>query len=406
VIANPTPITASAVGSPQVSCNNSSDGMITVTANGGTGSYTYSLNGGSAQSSNVFSGLAAGSYSIMVYDANGCSTIANLINILNPSPITLSVIEQGSACSGNAQNSVIINSMGGTPPYEYSINGGLTYFSSNSFDSLSPGTITIIVKDANNCTSSVQPFNVVGISPIQASINIISGNKCFGQHDAVVEVSATGGTPPYSYTLDSISSSLTGMFDTVSAGLHTIIITDSKGCPVQQEFNIQSQEPIAVNLVSSTAADCEGRKDGSIEISVKGGTSPYTFNWSNGSNSTILTGLDAGEYNLTVTDNNECKVEYSKQIVPGNIEEPLAFDNAFSPNGDGINDFWVIKNLEFYPDNTLVVVNRWGNEVYRMNNYQNNWDGSHLSEGTYFYILKVNMCGAPEVYNGYITILR
>ena len=70
-------------------------------------------------------------------------------------------------------------------------------------------------------------------------------------------------------------------------------------------------------------------------------------------NSTILTGLDAGEYNLTVTDDNGCTVEYSKQIVPGNIEEPLAFDNAFSPNGDGINDLWVVKNLELYPDNTI-----------------------------------------------------
>jgi gliding motility-associated-like protein len=196
------------------------------------------------------------------------------------------------------------------------------------------------------------------------------------------------------------------MFDTVSAGQHTIIITDSKGCPTQQTFTIQSQEPIAVNLVSSANADCEGKKDGSVEIAVNGGVSPYSYSWSNGGNSTTITGLDAGEYKLTVTDDNGCTFDYAKQVVPGNVEEPLAFDNAFSPNNDGINDFWVVKNLELYPDNTLVIVNRWGNEVYRMSSYQNNWDGSHLSEGTYFYILKVNMCGLPVAYNGYITIMR
>ena len=406
VISNPTPITASATGSLQVSCNNASDGAITITATGGTGSYTYSLNGGEAQSSNVFGGLSAGSYSIMVYDANGCSAGTDMVTIQNPSPVTFTASEQSATCYGTGLNTVTITSQGGTPPYEYSINGGLSFMSSNSFDSLNAGTLTVVVKDANNCTSPAQLFNVTVVPPIQASVEIVSGNKCYGVSDAVVDVSATGGNPPYSYLIDAGYSSSTGMFDTVSSGQHTAIVTDSKGCPAQQQFNIQSQTPVAVSLVSSTDADCEGKKDGSVEISVNGGVSPYTFNWSNGGNSTTLTGLDAGVYNLTITDDNGCKLEYSKQIIAGNAEEQLVFDNAFSPNGDGINDLWVIKNLELYPDNTLVVVNRWGNEVYRMNSYQNNWDGSHLSEGTYFYILKVNMCGVPEAYNGYITILR
>jgi gliding motility-associated-like protein len=85
--------------------------------------------------------------------------------------------------------------------------------------------------------------------------------------------------------------------------------------------------------------------------------------------------------------------------------EPEA-NNAFSPNGDGINDHWVIKNLELFPDNELVVINRWGNEVLTQRGYANDWNGSDLGEGTYFYILKVDLCDEEKVYDGYVTILR
>ena len=97
---------------------------------------------------------------------------------------------------------------------------------------------------------------------------------------------------------------------------------------------------------------------------------------------------------------------FEKIVVPGSDYEPLVIRNAFSPNGDGVNDKWVIDNLSLYPDNQLTLINRWGNEVLTVKDYQNDWDGSQLAEGTYYYILKVNMCGEYSTFNGYITILR
>ena len=171
-------------------------------------------------------------------------------------------------------------------------------------------------------------------------------------------------------------------------------------------ITIQDRQALILNEDGSSDANCAGKNDGSVKVSVSGGVSPYHFNWSNGATTDVISNLDAGDYSLTVTDSNGCQLKYVKAIIPGVQEDQLVINNAFSPNGDGINDYWVIKNIDQYPDNEVVVLNRWGNEIYSMKNYANTWDGSNLSEGTYLYILKVKMCGEDKTLKGYITIVR
>ncbi|MBC8054923.1 MAG: gliding motility-associated C-terminal domain-containing protein [Sphingobacteriaceae bacterium] len=85
----------------------------------------------------------------------------------------------------------------------------------------------------------------------------------------------------------------------------------------------------------------------------------------------------------------------------------LIIPNVFTPNGDGVNEKFEIKNLEFYKENEISIINRWGNSVYEKKNYENLWDGSGLDEGTYFFVLKVkNATGTWKAYKGYITLLR
>ena len=406
IIANPTLLSATGTGSAQVSCNNASDGMITVTASGGTGVYTYTLNGTVAQSSNVFTGLGAGTYSISVFDDMGCSATISSITILNPDPITFSAFQTGISCSGIALGSVTINAHGGTPPYEYSIDGGLNFYTSNVFDTLKPQVLQIVITDANNCSTQMTDFVVTEYSPLAATVNVMSGNKCNGSSDASVQVNATGGTDTYYYMVDNSTPSTTNTISGLAAGDHTISVIDGNGCKIDVPFAIQSIAAINIDLLTVGDANCMGKQDGSIQVSVTGGVEPYTYSWSNGAVTPILTGLDAGTYTLTLTDGNGCKDEFSRTVNPGNTEEQLTINNAFSPNGDGINDLWIIKNIELYPDNTLTVVNRWGNEIYTINGYQNNWDGSQLDEGTYFYILKVKMCETDRTFKGYVTIVR
>ncbi|MGF7078660.1 gliding motility-associated C-terminal domain-containing protein [Mucilaginibacter sp. UYCu711] len=100
-------------------------------------------------------------------------------------------------------------------------------------------------------------------------------------------------------------------------------------------------------------------------------------------------------------------------ILANNVDQtvqqvyPLVISNVFTPNGDGVNDTFVIPGLETYSDNELTIINRWGNTVYQKTNYKNDWDGSGLAEGTYYYVLRAkNKAGVWDTYKGYLTLLR
>jgi len=138
------------------------------------------------------------------------------------------------------------------------------------------------------------------------------------------------------------------------------------------------------------------------------GVATVVNNFNNSSDASGTYPIGITTVTWTVTDNNGNSSSCTQAVTVTDIEvsNPLKLNNVFSPNGDGINDVWVINNIEFYPDNELVVINRWGNEIFSVNGYNNDWDGSGLTEGTYLYILKVNKCGGEKIYKDYVTIVR
>ncbi|SIT88650.1 ice-binding family protein [Pontibacter indicus] len=122
---------------------------------------------------------------------------------------------------------------------------------------------------------------------------------------------------------------------------------------------------------------------------------------------TVMQGNNRGEITV-VADNGECKSDPVSMVSdPGLREANLIVPNVFTPNNDGENDTWMIGNLANYPDNEVVVVNRWGNEVYKSKAYQNNWNGDKLAEGTYYYLIRLTLCdGSEKTYKGYVMIVR
>jgi gliding motility-associated-like protein len=245
----------------------------------------------------------------------------------------------------------------------------------------------------------------VNLANISASASGTSNLTCFDSNDGIIIVTASNGKAPYTYSLNGSTPQSSNEFINLAAGTYNITVIDAMQCIANTGMSIENREPLSTDAIVNNA-NCIGRNTGEIRLSVSGGTMPYQYNWSNGSTDQNLENLDAGDYAVTITDANGCELKYTEAIIPENQNVPLVINNAFSPNGDGINDYWVIKNIELYPGSELVVLNRWGNEIYTTKDYANNWDGSNLSEGTYLYILNVIMCGETQSISGYITLVR
>ncbi|MDD2344873.1 MAG: gliding motility-associated C-terminal domain-containing protein, partial [Bacteroidales bacterium] len=341
-------------------------------------------------------------YSVRIEDAKGCFILQE-VNVKQPDALELTY---DAFCQGGIVG-VRINGSGGSLPYQYSIDGGSTFQASNQFDNTITGeVIYLVVKDANNCMSEILSVNVENLNTLNAEVNIISQNLCHGSNDAAAEIIVTGGTTPYEYNLNNQGYTMNNLFQNLAPGSYSVQIRDLSTCPAFVAFEIEEQSPILIQLLSQNEADCSGSGGGSAEIAVQGGESPYTYNWSNGDHRATATNLPKGTHTVTVTDGNQCEILYNIEIGIDPASQDLDIPNVFSPNGDGINDTWVVKNLELHPENELVIINRWGNEVYTQKSYKNDWDGTQLNERTYFYVLKVNMCNEERKFTGYITIIK
>jgi gliding motility-associated-like protein len=270
-----------------------------------------------------------------------------------------------------------------------------------------PNNITIVTWTATDIHGNISTCTqTINISNITASASGTATLSCNNSNDGKITVIVSGGKTPYYFSINGGSPQSSNIFDSLTAGVYNITVNDASQCNTSTSMTIQDREPVRIDLANSSNANCAGKSDGAIDIAASGGTGPYQYTWSNGETTSSINNLDAAEYTVTVTDANGCTQKYSQAIIPENNQNPLVINNAFSPNGDGINDTWVIKNIEEYPGNQMVVLNRWGNEIYTTNDYTNNWDGSQLVEGTYFYILTVPMCGVVNTFSGYITIVR
>jgi gliding motility-associated-like protein len=302
-------------------CNGDSNGSITVTASGGQPGYSYSVNGGTFQASNTFSGLPAGSYTVTVRDSKNCEAILPAIILNQPSILTLSVSSQQDVqnCFGDASGSITVAATGGTTAYEYSIDGGSTFQASPTFGSLTAGSYTILVRDANNCTTTVsttinQP-PVLALS-LSSQTNILG---CFGDATGSITVTATGGTPGYEYSRDGSTFQTSAIFNGLPAGSYTITVRDTRGCTATVAVTLTQPTQLTASLAAQTNILCFGQSTGSITVNATGGTGvlSYSIDGSTFGASGTFNGLTAGSYTVTVRDANGCTT-----TVPATLSQP------------------------------------------------------------------------------------
>jgi len=237
---------------------------------------------------------------------------------------------------------------------------------------------------------------------------------CYGASDGVISSIIVNGEPPYTYewTNGATTPNLSG----VGAGTYGLTVIDANGCTALREVNLS--QPTKVELTLNVFTYQGGHNvtskeatDGSASGTASGGTPPYAWLWSTGENTSSITDLGVGEYWVVVTDFNGCVDTASFTLTPPFI---INIPVAISPNGDGLNDVFVIGGLEDHPENELIIFNRWGDIVYKKENYLNDWDGSanaelqlgkkELPDGAYFYHLQIK--DEPNVIKGSVIIKR
>jgi gliding motility-associated-like protein len=306
IASQPSP-TATVGTQTNVSCFGGANGSVVITGLGGTGSLSYDLNPGPTQASNTFTNLTAGAYSVTVTDGNSCTSTVNF-TITQPTQVTLSTVKTNATCNGVCDGTITVTSGGGTPPYQYSSNGGLTYQASNVLTGLCAGTYSVVTQDANGCIANV---NVVITQPTAVSgtftgTDPVCNNACDG---TVVATTASGGTAPYQYSINGGAMQASTNFSGLCAGIYAMITQDANGC--QFTTNVTLTNPPGYNLdtVYMDESNC-GFNDGGFQVVATGGAGSYQYTnltTADGPNTTgEFLNLVAGAYQVLVEDALGC----------------------------------------------------------------------------------------------------
>jgi gliding motility-associated-like protein len=404
-ITQPSEALAVTMAKTDVRCNGESNGTATATATGGTAPYTYEWNTVPVQTDAQATGLAAGTYTVTVTDANGCIISGN-VTIDEPAALTVAIISQTNVfCFGEATGSAVAEASGGTAPYSYSWNTTPAQ-TSETATGLVAGAYIVTVTDANGCTATESvtitqpPF---GVEVIITSTDAL----CYGQANGEATAAASGGTAPYSYSWNTTPVQTGATATGLAAGTYTVTVTDADGCTTSGTVTIAEPEAIVLT-VAVTDASCPNEANGTINLTISGGTAPYTVIWDDGTMDADRTSLPDGTYTVIVTDANGCTGNTTVTVGIIGID-CLEIPTVFTPNGDGKNDVWRVINIELYPDAELLVFNRWGRSVYQTKNIATNpWDGKFrgrvLPTDSYHYVLHLNDGTLPRT--GVVTILK
>jgi gliding motility-associated-like protein len=501
------PPVAGIVTTSQASCGNA-DGEINVVGTaGGTAPYSFSISVGAFQASSTFTGLSAGSYTIVVQDASGCQDTVTAV-LANATGITNANVVTASSDCGGANGELTITPVGGTAPYSYSLNGGAPQ-ASNTFAGLSAGSYSVLITDAAGCTFFISEA-AVSQEPPQDVLNIIlsvnPSSLCDGdQATSTVSITGTFSSATVEFFLNGVSQQSGGILqwtttpadgDVISAAVtatgaclaqvnyvtssvavtvlpvenptvnmvsdltsacagslvvftasqtgctnpnytwyvngvsQQIVNTDVFSTSFQQDVQVYVEVtcggacstpavsnviPLDIQEVSADAGDNQVMIEGG-SVQLEGSGTGTSFSWTPTDNLSDPNSADpvaapeeTTEYILTVT-NGSCTATDTVIVF---VTPPIVPTTVISPNGDDKNDTWFILNIENYPACKITIFDRWGQRVFNSIGYtnENAWDGTNrglkLPAAVYYYMIELNTGSGDEadLHSGSITLL-
>lgn len=389
-----------------VTCFDGTDGVVRIVSKGGVGVHLYAINNSVFDTSEVRNYLSAGLHSVYVKDSNGCVT-DSVIEVKQPIKVhpNLNVIK--SLCTPVNNGTIVINTTGGFAPYLYSLNL-LPYSGQTIFRQLAAGPYFLKVKDNKDC---IVDTTVVIDDSIKVSGEItVEEVKCYGENSGQININATGGIAPYMYSLNAqqYNSAIIG---SLKAGEYTVKISDSLSCEFDTVINVSSPNLLEVEVISEPNNCDKITNSGVLTALVEGGVKPYNYVWDNDQkeDNSSLENVKPGTHLFQVIDANGCLL---KESVSMDYEECcyVFIPDAFTPNGDGLNDkVSVLFKNEFSLD-LFSIYNRYGEQVFSTTSINDSWDGSWKgvlqNMGSYYYLVK-GKCGVDKVvYKGSIILIK
>ncbi|MFA5781675.1 MAG: gliding motility-associated C-terminal domain-containing protein [Bacteroidales bacterium] len=389
--------------STDVTCNGFSDGTITITVSGGTGTIEYSIDGGTTfpDTTGVFTGLSPGIYNIVVRDSMGCIQTGSTITITEPNPVIANIAGNITICAGD---STVLTASGGNN-YLWST-GDTTQ--SITIDTLINSNYSVIAF-VGICSDTA--VVTVTVNPVPVADAGADKNVCEG---SIIQLQASGGTAyqwqPATYLNNpAISNPLCTPQDTM---MYVVTVSNGNCSDMDTVWvytfllpSVEAGSDVEINIGDNTQLQATGTGLGLV------------YNWSpttdlscTDCDNPVANPTQTTMYYVTVTDNNGCSATDSVKVTIDIKCGEVFIPDIFSPNGDGKNDVLKVFN-NCIKEMNWIIYNRWGEKVYESNNVQEGWDGSYKGKpamsGVYVYYLNAKLINGEEVKTkGNVTLIR
>ena len=418
------------------SCLNSNGSLTGLSVTGGEPNYAWqwSNSSGVVSTNQDLTNAPAGSYTVVVTDAIGCQDSVQAL-IISDNGVPIIDVSASTIISETCENNngiitdIFVSGGNGNLTYEWS-NGSSVVSTELLLSSIPSGNYTLTVTDASGCASIAGPFAVSDLSgpSINLSNLAVQNASCNESNGSITGVLVIGGNGDLSYTWSNGGTTLD--MNNLSAGNYSLTITDTNNCIVMLDTSLIS-DPVPTVVAENDFATTEHATSVVIvidtndvgdatTIQVVSGPDSGTASVDLSGNLTYIpddgfSGIDSLVY--TICD-EFCIVACDNATVYIAVEDivPIHIPNGFSPNTDGFNDVFVIEGLDQYPDNEIIIFNRWGDEVFSAAPYLNDWvgtttngklkiTGDQVTEGTYYYILDLHV---EEIipFNGFVELRR
>jgi gliding motility-associated-like protein len=385
----------------------------------GLAPYQYNFGNGFS-TNNSFTNLPTGTYPVTVRDANLCETEFTY-TITAPPIITISLTPVSVSCFGDTDGTITSSVGGGVPAYTYQwVIPLIPTQTTPDLANLPPGIYTVTVTDTNLCTMTASAEVIEPAELYITDIQVID-NICAGDNNGQLTVIAGGGTSPYTYSTDGTAYQTSIEFANLLSGTYTVSVQDSRECVVTQTATISEPPPIipdagidqTVILGESTPINATWSPFGR----------PVTWAWSPATGlsdatirNPIATPYNTTTYTVTITDETGCT---GTDIITIFVDKnyPVFIPNAFTPNNDGDNDYFIAYSGKAGKQITNIqIFDRWGGVMYVNQNIplsaeSRGWDGTFkgkpLNPGVYVYLIEIEFLdGIKKLYSGDITLIK